>query len=87
MRPEIAWEHEVAHLVAIREAQGITQLDLAELLECSPNGVHEWETGKRQPRISAWLAWRRALGLSYPWSMDSARRDLWRARIKRRRRG
>lgn len=86
-KPEIAWEHEVARLVALRKSQGITQLDLACRLECSPTGVHEWETCKRQPRISAWLRWRRELGLPAPWdTTDNDRHEAWRKKLISKRR-
>ena len=79
MRADIAWEHEVARLRDLRKAQGLTQMGLAELLECSQAGLHEWETGKRQPRITTWLRWREALGLQAPWDTSNTdQQQCWR---------
>ncbi len=79
MRADIAWEHEIARLRALREARGITQMTLATQLECSQGGLHEWEVGKRQPRITTWLRWREALGLQAPWDTSNTdQRQRWR---------
>jgi hypothetical protein len=57
-------------------------MDLAEQLDCSAGGLHEWEAGKRQPRITTWLRWRAALGLDTPWgTRNSAEHRAWRASL------
>lgn len=35
----------------IRQAQGMTQKDLAEKLGVTPNAVSQWENGARDPRL------------------------------------
>ena len=86
MRVDIGWEHELARLVSARKAQEMSQLDLATVLDCSPAGLHAWETGKRQPRITTWLRWRTALGLGIPWgTQDHPAHKAWRDGVNKRR--
>ena len=82
MRPSVAWEHEVARLVALRHAKGLTQEELAQAAGVSSTALGAWEVGARPPRIEHWLRWRDALGLAPPWSTeDERRRAAWRAAV------
>lgn len=38
-------------LKALRIEKGLTQKELANLLHVSQNAIHNWETGKREPKI------------------------------------
>ena len=36
----------------LREAQGLTQLELANKLDVTPATVYTWERGRNEPRVS-----------------------------------
>lgn len=52
----------VAVLAATRQAQQITQRDLAARIGVEESQVGAWECGHRQPRLINLLAWAQALG-------------------------
>jgi transcriptional regulator with XRE-family HTH domain len=49
--PEVDMENFPETLRALREARGLTQVRLAELLEVSPRVYNRWETGGAAPRL------------------------------------
>jgi transcriptional regulator with XRE-family HTH domain len=52
----------IALLAAARQAQGITQRDLADRIGVTDDLVSRWESGVRQPRLDNLVAWVAALG-------------------------
>jgi transcriptional regulator with XRE-family HTH domain len=53
-----------ACLRRLREAQGLTQVQLALRAQLSPSAVCQWEQGRRLPSWEAAVALARALGVS-----------------------
>lgn len=47
----------------LRKAAGITQPDLAEMCEVSPDTLRRWEWGKQEPRLGELLLLAKALGV------------------------
>jgi len=53
-----------ACLRRLREARGLTQVQLADRAQLSPAAVCQWEQGRRLPSWEAAVALARALGVS-----------------------
>ncbi|ADG67969.1 helix-turn-helix domain protein [Planctopirus limnophila DSM 3776] len=58
--PEVFQEN----LRAARLRSGLSQRRLAMLVECSPNSIVEWETGKASPSLNSVHRLGKALGIS-----------------------
>jgi|TARA_S200002703_G_scaffold88899_1_gene76767 DNA-binding transcriptional regulator YiaG len=57
-----SWKDIIQQMVAIRNAQGISQEQLAFKIGCHPSLVHKWEQHKRVPSGFMFSCWADALG-------------------------
>lgn len=55
-------------VVNLRRAKGMTQAQLAEILEVSRSQISEWETGSASPSAEAWVR----MGNIAPWGQEIA---------------
>lgn len=57
-----SWKDIIQQMVAIRNAQGISQEQLAFKIGCHPSLIHKWEQHKRVPSGFMFSCWADALG-------------------------
>lgn len=50
-KPRTRPEHLAAKLLAIRRALGVSQTEMAKLLESDTKRLSEWESGRREPHL------------------------------------
>lgn len=63
-------------LIALRKQRGLTQVDLARLINVSDKAVSKWETGKGYPEISLLLALSDLFGVSVDYLLKGRQRGI-----------
>ena len=59
-----------------RKKQGLSQNDLADLLDVSRQSVSKWETGEAMPGTNILVALSKALEVSIDWLLDESKEKM-----------